>query len=123
MRLTSNFKKELVLIGGGHAHVQVIRMLAMKKALHGIRLTLISDEPSVCYSGMLPGCLAGLYQPDEIEVELRPLCNWAGIRFIQAQVTGLDPILQEVYLQDGRPPYTYDVLSVNIGSTPRGMNT
>ena len=119
----SNLKKELVLIGGGHTHVQVIRALTMQNALSGIRVTLISDESSVCYSGMLPGCLAGLYRPDEIEMDLRPLCNWAGVRFIKAQATRVDPVLQEVYFQDGRPPYTYDVLSINIGSTARGMET
>ncbi len=117
------FKKDLVLVGGGHSHVQVIRMLAMKKALGGIRVTLISDESTVCYSGMLPGCLAGLYRPDEMEMELRPLCTWAGIRFVRARVAGLDPVLQQVYFDDGRPPLAYDALSINVGSIPRGMDT
>lgn len=117
------FKKELVLVGGGHSHVQVIRMLAMKKALRGIRVTLISDESTVCYSGMLPGCLAGLYRPDEMEMELRPLCTWAGIRFVRARVAGLDPVLQQVHFDNGRPPLAYDALSINVGSIPRGMDT
>ncbi len=123
MNHASPFKKDLVLVGGGHSHVQVIRMLAMKKALRGIRVTLISDESTVCYSGMLPGCLAGLYRPDEMEMELRPLCAWAGIRFIQARVAGLDPAMQQVFFEDGRPPLAYDTLSINIGSIPRGMDT
>lgn len=120
---TIPFTKELVLVGGGHSHVQVIRMLAMKKALGGIRVTLISDESTVCYSGMLPGCLAGLYRPDEMEMELRPLCTWAGIRFVRARVAGLDPVLQQVYFDGGRPPLAYDALSINVGSVPRGMDT
>ncbi len=120
---TSPFKKDLVLVGGGHSHVQVIRMLAMKKALRGIRVTLVADESTVCYSGMLPGCLAGLYRPDEMEMELRPLCAWAGIRFIRARAAGLDPALQQVFFEDGRPSLAYDALSINIGSIPRGMDT
>lgn len=123
MNQTIPFRKDLVLVGGGHSHVQVIRMLAMKKALGGIRVTLISDESTVCYSGMLPGCLAGLYRPDEMEMELRPLCTWAGIRFVRARVAGLDPALQQVYFDDNRPPLAYDALSINIGSIPRGMDT
>ncbi|MCY3555056.1 MAG: selenide, water dikinase SelD [Gemmatimonadetes bacterium] len=123
MNQTIPFKKDLVLVGGGHSHVQVIRMLAMKKALGGIRVTLISDESTACYSGMLPGCLAGLYRPDEMEMELRPLCNWAGVRFVRARMAGLDPALQQVHFDDGRPPLAYDVLSINIGSIPRGMDT
>lgn len=117
------YKKDLVLVGGGHSHVQVIRMLTMKKALRGVRVTLISDESTVCYSGMLPGCLAGLYRPDEMEMELRPLCAWAGIRFIRARVAGLDPATQRVFFEDGRPPLAYDALSINTGSIPRGMDT
>lgn len=123
MNQATPFKKDLVLVGGGHAHVQVVRMLAMKKALRGIRATLISDESTVCYSGMLPGCLAGLYRPDEMEMELRPLCTWAGIRFIRSRVAGLDPAIQQVHFEDGRPPIAYDALSINIGSIPRGMDT
>ena len=103
--------------------MQVIRMLTMKKALRGVRVTLISDESSVCYSGMLPGCLGGLYRPDEMEMELRPLCAWADIRFIRARITGLDPAIQQVFFEDGRPPLAYDALSVNIGSIPRGLDT
>lgn len=123
MNQTTPFRKDLVLVGGGHSHVQVIRMLAMKKALRGIRVTLVSDESTVCYSGMLPGCLAGLYRPDEMEMELRPLCAWAGIRFVRARAAGLDPALQQVFFEDGRPPLAYDALSINIGSIPRGMDT
>ena len=123
MNQTPPFKKDLVLVGGGHSHVQVIRMLTMKKALRGIRVTLISDESTVCYSGMLPGCLAGLYRPDEMEMELRPLCAWAGVRFIRSRVGGLDPRTQQVYFEDGRPSLGYDALSINTGSIPRGMDT
>ena len=123
MNQASPFKKDLVLIGGGHAHVQVIRMLTMKKALRDTRVTLISDESTVCFSGMLPGCLAGLYRPDEMQMELRPLCAWAGIRFIRARVGGLDPSIQQVHFEDGRAPLAYDALSINIGSVPRGLET
>lgn len=123
MNQASPYRKDLVLVGGGHAHVQVIRMLTMKKALRRIRVTLVSDESTVCYSGMLPGCLAGLYRPDEMEMELRPLCAWADIRFIRARITGLDPAIQQVFFEDGRPPLAYDALSVNIGSIPRGLDT
>ncbi len=116
------FKKDLVLVGGGHAHVQLVRMLAMKKALRGLRVTLVSDESTVCYSGMLPGCLAGLYRPDEMQLELRPLSNWAGVRFVRARVAGLDPQIRQVHFEDGRAPLSYDALSINVGSVPRGMD-
>ncbi|MBM3264971.1 MAG: selenide, water dikinase SelD, partial [candidate division Zixibacteria bacterium] len=115
------FERELVLIGGGHAHVQVVKKIGMGLSLPGVRVTLIADRPVAWYSGMLPGCLAGLYTPDEIGVELRPLARWAGVRFVQATVSGIDPYLRQVVFDD-RPSIGYDVLSLNIGSQTRGMD-
>jgi selenide,water dikinase len=71
----SPYQSEVVLIGAGHTHVQVVKMITMKRALPQVRFTLISNESVAYYSGMLPGCLAGLYRPDEIEMELRPLAR------------------------------------------------
>ena len=85
-----------------------------------MRLTLISDSPTAFYSGMFPGCVAGLYRPEEIQTELGPLCHWAGARFIRARMAGLDLQSKQV-LCEGRPPVPFEVLSLNVGSVTRGM--
>ena len=107
-----------MLVGGGHSHVQVMKMFAMKGPID-VKVTMIADSSTAFYSGMLPGCVAGLYEPSEIQMELRPLAEWAGARFIHAQVTGIDPDQKKVFV-DGRPPISYDVVSINVGSTTRG---
>ncbi|NNE09119.1 MAG: selenide, water dikinase SelD [Gemmatimonadetes bacterium] len=112
--------KELVLVGGGHAHVQVLKSLAMKGP-RALRITLVSDGPTAYYSGMLPGALAGLYTAGETEADLVRLSRWAGVRFVQGRVTGLDRAARLVQIE-GRPPLRYDLLSLDIGSVTRGAD-
>ena len=52
--------RDLVLVGGGHAHVQVIRRWMMERP-PGARLTVVLDRPEAVYSGMVPGFAAGDY--------------------------------------------------------------
>ncbi len=107
---------DLVLAGGGHAHVQVIKAFAMKPA-PGLRVTLISPDPHTPYSGMLPGLIAGHYTFDETHIDLNALCRFAGVRFIRGEVTGLDMISRRVQLAQ-RPPLAYDFMSIDTGATP-----
>lgn len=111
--------KDIVLIGGGHTHALLIRKWAMKP-LPGVRLTLISRDVLTPYSGMLPAYVAGHYTHAETHIDLARLCQWAGVQFIQASVTGLDLSSNRVFI-DQRPQLAaleFDLVSINTGSTP-----
>ncbi|MCH7959954.1 MAG: selenide, water dikinase SelD, partial [Candidatus Hydrogenedentes bacterium] len=81
------------------------------------RLTLISNDSLAPYSGMLPGLVAGHYDYYDCHIDLRRLSRFAGCVFIQDEVIGLD-VSGKWVLCRNRPPVPYDLLSLNVGSTP-----
>lgn len=71
-------QQHLVMIGGGHAHVQVIQALRRQTNRHQhqyLRVTVIDSLESATYSGMVPGCITGVYAPSETLLPIRQLAT------------------------------------------------
>ncbi|MEI9805352.1 MAG: FAD-dependent oxidoreductase [Pseudolabrys sp.] len=107
---------DIVLLGGGHAHVHVLTAFAMRP-LPGARLTLITRDVMTPYSGMLPGLVAGLYRFEQAHIDLVRLATATGTRFIHAESIGLDRANKRVLLA-GQPSIVYDILSIDVGIAP-----
>lgn len=110
------YVRDLVLIGGGHANVEVLRAFGMRPE-PGVRLTTIAREPHSPYSGMLPGYIAGHYAWTEIHIDLIRLTQFAGSRFIHDSIVKLDPERKLIHL-NGRPDIRYDLAVINTGGLP-----
>ena len=107
--------RDLVLIGGGHAHALVLRMWGMAP-LAGVRLTLINPDPVAPYTGMLPGYIAGHYPRDAMMIDLVRLARFAGARLILGRAEGIDRAARQV-LVSGREAVSFDVASIDVGIT------
>ena len=112
---------DLLLIGGGHSHVQVLKAFAMTPAA-GVRLTVLAREIDSPYSGMLPGYVAGWHEWRDLHIDLGRLCRFAGARLIADEATALDLDRNQVRCRR-RPPLRFDLLSINCGAAPEAPAT
>ncbi len=112
--------KHLLLAGGGHAHIGLLRRLAngriTTKAIKGkVTATLITEHPQTLYSGMLPGWMAGHYDLKEISIDIIDLCKRAGVTLLQRPIVAVDADAQKVTTATNEH-FEYDVLSLNTGA-------
>ncbi len=103
----------LILVGGGHAHLSVLRALAKHRL--NIDALLITPSLHQIYSGMLPGWMAGHYSLSDCQIDLSPLAQAAGVRLIIGQAMGIDANRRCIALSD-RTRLDYDFLSLDVGS-------
>jgi len=108
--------QRLVLVGGGHAHVEVLRRWTLNP-VPAVELVLVAAELDPLYSGMIPAVIAGHVAPEAATVDLRALAWQAKARLLHDVVTRVDPVARRVFRQRGEA-VSYDVLSLNLGSTP-----
>ena len=110
--------REVVLVGGGHSHVQVLEQFATQSP-PGSRLTLVVDTPIAVYSGMVPGFVAGQYRQQELEIDVGRLAGLAGARLVISKAVGVDAQERQILLEDGAS-VSYDIASFDIGSRLAG---
>lgn len=108
--------KRLVLLGGGHAHVEVLRSLAADPGARP-EVTVVTPFPRLIYTGMVPGVIAGHYRLDECAIGIEALAQRAGATFVQSRGSLVNPGARDVMCADGGV-IPYDVLSIDVGSQP-----
>lgn len=113
--------QKLLLLGAGHAHVQVLAQLAQHRPAD-LDVTVLTPYPFQTYSGMVPGLIAGRYSPQDCQIPLEPLFKAAGARWVQGRVTALDAAAQTVQVaaaggnKNAPEQLPYTRLSIDTGA-------
>ncbi len=111
----------VILVGGGHAHVEILRRLAAEEH-PPMRVVLVSPSPVHHYSGMAPGYVAGLYREEQLTFDLAGLARRAGAELVLDRVAAVEPEAHRVHLEEGGG-LGYDLVSFDVGSGPAGAAT
>jgi selenide, water dikinase len=111
--------RHVLLLGGGHTHLHVLRSFAMKPP-SAARITLLTPSAHTAYSGMVPGVLAGLYEPADCLIDVAALAARAGVDFIEDRAIAVDPD-RRIVDAARVGPIPYDILSLDVGAQPRNV--
>lgn len=95
-------KADVLLVGGGHAHVAVLADWISRGVPAGARAVLLTPEPALRYSGMVPGWLAGQHAAGDGLVDLAMLAARAGVELVLDRCAALDPEARVVTTADRR---------------------
>lgn len=112
--------KRLLLIGGGHAHVFLIKQFCLK-SIEGLEVVLVTACQYQYYSGMAAGYVEGIYKSKDMSFDLKKMCQKSGVKFIQGRITEIDAQNRCVKVEN-RETVSFDVLSVDTGSEMAGKD-
>jgi len=108
--------KRLLLLGGGHAHIEVLRDLAADPE-RDLQVTLVTPSHRAIYTGMVPGVIAGHYTFPQCTIDLAQLTQRANAELLLTTASLVSPDAGKVACADGTV-LPYDVLSIDVGSHP-----
>lgn len=110
-------KINLLIVGGGHASLPVIKM-GRKWKKQNIHIKLISAKPYLIYSGALPQYMAGFYEWDQTAINLKKFCKHYDVPFTVAEVISVDENRKTVTTSGGNN-VSYDFLLLNAGASTK----
>lgn len=108
----------LLLVGGGHAHVAVLADWIRRGPPPGTRTVLLTPERHLRYSGMVPGWLAGQHARDDGLVDLAALAQRAGVELVLGTCTAIDPATRVVRIVGGAS-IAFAIASIDTGGVGR----
>ncbi len=106
----------LVLIGGGHTNVLLLKKWIMyPKLMPEIPVSIISRDSHLVYSAIFPSVISKSITLEESLIDIKSLAKNAKVSFIEEEVKDIDFNLKKLILSN-RPPVNYSKLVLNYGS-------
>lgn len=118
-RKDSGLTQTVLLVGGGHAHVAVLADWIAHGVPAGARAVLLTPQPTLRYSGMVPGWIAGQHERDDGLVDLAALAARARVQLVLDACVGIDPETRRVRTAGGKN-IGFDIASIDTGGEARG---
>ncbi len=109
---------ELVLVGGGHANIAVLKA-ARRWTAAGVRVTLVTDQRHLFYSGMTPEHVRGVYSAAALRIDLLRWSLVNRVRFVPSPAVRVDTAARRV-LTAGGDAVPYDLAAFDVGGVPPG---
>ena len=113
-------RRRLVLVGGGHAHLEVLANAARRP--FAAELVLVSPYARQVYSGMMPAQLRGVWDESALAIDLPALCRAAGARFVERTADRLDVTADGVVVHASDSVIAGELLSLDVGSVPAALD-
>ncbi|MGD9631897.1 MULTISPECIES: FAD-dependent oxidoreductase [unclassified Afipia] len=104
----------IVLIGAGHAHVEVLRRFRAQPR-PDIHVTIVSKFPYAAYSGMVPGYVAGYYEASEPFISISRLADFERCDMVIGEAVDFDADARRVTLSNGQQ-IAGDIVSIDVGA-------
>ncbi len=117
--MTSSHHRRLVLLGGGHAHIEVLRQAARRRFAGG-EIRVISPSAHSYYTGMIPGFVRGSYSEPALAIDVDWLARAAGGTFQEGCAATVAADGRSVTLANG-DMLECDLVSADVGSEPSGL--
>ncbi len=106
----------LVLIGGGHSNVSLLKKwLMFPKLMPEIPVSIISRDSHLVYSAIFPSVISKSITLEESLIDIKSLAKNAKVSFIEEEVKDIDFNLKKIVLSN-RPSVNYSKLVLNYGS-------
>ncbi len=115
--MTARAPFEILLIGGGHAHLAVLADW-IRGGLPAKRAAVLTPSRFLRYSGTVPGWIAGEYAPEDGLVDVEALAKRAGAEFITDRCIAIDPEARSVMTMSSGL-IAFETCSIDTGGVGR----